>query len=152
MLGGEFTLKKDSSSRSCSCSPSFELFVDLLPQVRGADITLSPNYTAAQGLVSAERGLSMRFPRFLKKRDDKVSVRDLLRLVLCSPDLTTFASLSFFFRVLLIPQLPNNWPSSTWIRTALEMLRLERKWLLLKEKEMKMKTKWMKKMKTRSAV
>ncbi|ETS85238.1 hypothetical protein PFICI_03263 [Pestalotiopsis fici W106-1] len=36
-----------------------------------ADITLSPTYTAAIGLVSQDRGLSMRFPRFLKKRDDK---------------------------------------------------------------------------------
>jgi DNA ligase 1 len=36
-----------------------------------ADITLSPVYTAAIGLVSEERGLSMRFPRFLKVRDDK---------------------------------------------------------------------------------
>ncbi|MCJ1378095.1 hypothetical protein MMC17_001191 [Xylographa soralifera] len=36
-----------------------------------ADITLSPTYLAALGLVSDERGLSMRFPRFLKVRDDK---------------------------------------------------------------------------------
>lgn len=36
-----------------------------------ADITLSPTYTAAIGLISEERGLSMRFPRFLKVRDDK---------------------------------------------------------------------------------
>ncbi|PKS07179.1 hypothetical protein jhhlp_005779 [Lomentospora prolificans] len=36
-----------------------------------ADITLSPTYTAALGLVSDERGLSLRFPRFLKKREDK---------------------------------------------------------------------------------
>ncbi|KAJ0117469.1 DNA ligase 1 [Diaporthe amygdali] len=36
-----------------------------------ADITLSPVYTAAIGLVSEDRGLSMRFPRFLKKREDK---------------------------------------------------------------------------------
>lgn len=36
-----------------------------------ADITLSPTYTAAIGLVSDERGLSLRFPRFLKKREDK---------------------------------------------------------------------------------
>ena len=36
-----------------------------------ADITMSPTYTAAIGLVSAERGLSMRFPRFLKVREDK---------------------------------------------------------------------------------
>ena len=36
-----------------------------------ADITLSPTYSAAIGLVSEERGLSMRFPRFLKVREDK---------------------------------------------------------------------------------
>jgi len=33
-----------------------------------ADITISPVYTAAIGLVSDEKGLSLRFPRFLKKR------------------------------------------------------------------------------------
>ncbi|KAF3763454.1 ATP-dependent DNA ligase [Cryphonectria parasitica EP155] len=36
-----------------------------------ADITLSPTYTAAIGLVSEDRGLSLRFPRFLRKREDK---------------------------------------------------------------------------------
>lgn len=36
-----------------------------------ADITLSPTYTAAIGLASEDRGLSLRFPRFLRKREDK---------------------------------------------------------------------------------
>lgn len=40
-------------------------------EIAFADITLSPTYTAAMGLVSEERGLSLRFPRFLRKRDDK---------------------------------------------------------------------------------
>ncbi|KAI0551534.1 ATP-dependent DNA ligase [Xylaria curta] len=40
-------------------------------EVAFADITLSPTYTAAIGLVSQDRGLSMRFPRFLRKREDK---------------------------------------------------------------------------------
>ncbi|ROT37949.1 putative DNA ligase I [Sodiomyces alkalinus F11] len=40
-------------------------------EVAFADITLSPTYTAAIGLVSEDRGLSLRFPRFLKKREDK---------------------------------------------------------------------------------
>ncbi|KAJ5561804.1 hypothetical protein N7535_003734 [Penicillium sp. DV-2018c] len=36
-----------------------------------ADITLSPTYPAAIGLVSEDRGLSLRFPRFLGVREDK---------------------------------------------------------------------------------
>jgi DNA ligase-1 len=40
-------------------------------EVAFADLTLSPTYTAAIGLVSEERGLSTRFPRFLKVREDK---------------------------------------------------------------------------------
>ena len=36
-----------------------------------ADITKSPTYLAAVGLVDEIRGLSMRFPRFLKIREDK---------------------------------------------------------------------------------
>ncbi|KAF1956664.1 ATP-dependent DNA ligase [Byssothecium circinans] len=40
-------------------------------EVAYADLTLSPTYTAAVGLVSEERGLSTRFPRFLRVREDK---------------------------------------------------------------------------------
>ncbi|KAK5625138.1 hypothetical protein RRF57_000854 [Xylaria bambusicola] len=40
-------------------------------EIAFADITLSPTYTAAIGLVSQDRGLSLRFPRFLRKREDK---------------------------------------------------------------------------------
>ncbi|ORY79063.1 ATP-dependent DNA ligase [Protomyces lactucae-debilis] len=40
-------------------------------EVRMADITLSPVYRAGIGLVSEERGLSIRFPRFMKRREDK---------------------------------------------------------------------------------
>ncbi|KAG1734705.1 ATP-dependent DNA ligase [Suillus paluster] len=40
-------------------------------EIRGADITLSPVSLAALGLVSSSRGLSLRFPRFIKTREDK---------------------------------------------------------------------------------
>ncbi|KAF2129902.1 ATP-dependent DNA ligase [Dothidotthia symphoricarpi CBS 119687] len=40
-------------------------------EVAFADLTLSPTYTASIGLVSDERGLSTRFPRFLRVREDK---------------------------------------------------------------------------------
>ena len=40
-------------------------------EVRGADITISPVHMSAAGLVHEQRGLSMRFPRFIRKRPDK---------------------------------------------------------------------------------
>lgn len=40
-------------------------------EIAYADITISPTYPAALGMVSETRGLSTRFPRFLKTREDK---------------------------------------------------------------------------------
>ncbi|KZT08332.1 ATP-dependent DNA ligase [Laetiporus sulphureus 93-53] len=40
-------------------------------EIRGADVTVSPVSVAALGLVNPKRGLSVRFPRFMRIREDK---------------------------------------------------------------------------------
>jgi DNA ligase-1 len=40
-------------------------------EIRGAELTLSPVHKAGVGIVDTQRGFSLRFPRFLKKRSDK---------------------------------------------------------------------------------
>lgn len=57
-------------------------------QVRGADLTLSPVHAAARGCVpDSDRGIAMRFPRFMQIREDK-SIEQVRFHCLCSSSLT----------------------------------------------------------------
>ncbi|KAK9479610.1 hypothetical protein V1514DRAFT_278079 [Lipomyces japonicus] len=51
-------------------TPEFFWLPQEVWEIKFADVTLSPVYTAARGMVD-DRGLSVRFPRFVRKRDDK---------------------------------------------------------------------------------
>jgi DNA ligase-1 len=60
----------------------------LVLEILSAELTLSPNYTAAWGQIEADSGLAMRFPRFTGRwRDDKApedatTTRELIELFL----------------------------------------------------------------------
>ena len=41
-------------------------------EIRAADFTLSPQYKSAENVIESGKGISVRFPRYIRERSDKL--------------------------------------------------------------------------------
>ncbi|GKU97648.1 hypothetical protein SLEP1_g10767 [Rubroshorea leprosula] len=65
-FSGDRILSKKPAYYSTAEVPDMWFSPELVWEIRGADFTVSPKHQAAVGLVHPSRGISMRFPRFIR--------------------------------------------------------------------------------------
>ena len=71
----EIKLDKKDPRVDSELEPDIWVEPKLVAEIIGAEITLSPQHTCCKGMASKDAGLSIRFPRFIRWREDK-SIED----------------------------------------------------------------------------
>ncbi|KAG2253474.1 hypothetical protein Bca52824_083610 [Brassica carinata] len=72
LYSGDKILAKKPPYYRTGETPDMWFTAEVVWEIRGADLTVSPVHSAALGLVHPSRGISVRFPRFICKRMDKI--------------------------------------------------------------------------------
>lgn len=70
-FSGDMLLSKKPTYYSTAEVPDMWFSPEVVWEIRGADFTVSPVHQAAVGLVHESRGISMRFPRFVRPVSDR---------------------------------------------------------------------------------
>lgn len=71
LYSGDKVLAKKPLYYNTGESPDMWFSPELVWEIRGADFTISPVHKAAVGLVHPTRGISVRFPRFVRTLNDR---------------------------------------------------------------------------------
>lgn len=71
LYSGDKILTKKPPYYRTGETPDMWFSAEVVWEIRGADFTVSPVHSAALGLVHPSRGISVRFPRFIRKVTDR---------------------------------------------------------------------------------
>lgn len=71
LFSGDKILSKKPAYYLTAELPDMWFSPEVVWQIRGADFTVSPVHKAAIGLVHPSRGISIRFPRFIRSVSDR---------------------------------------------------------------------------------